>query len=95
MVWVILMNELVTILGISLLSLLNRLETISQGNIFMVALCVFYEIHVTRGGWWVEDMVYGDMNQNYGFNKGFKNIINDNFGTYLPYMISFPVLFTL
>jgi hypothetical protein len=49
-------------LGISLLSLLNRLETLSKGNIFMVVICMFYEIHVTRGGWWVEDMVYGDMN---------------------------------
>ena len=62
LVWAILMTELVTMLGISLLSLLNRLETISKGNIFMVVLCMFYEIHVTRGGWWIEDMVYGDMN---------------------------------
>ena len=83
LVWSILAIEFVTLFGASLLSLLNSLEQLYQGQILITILSIFLEIHLTLMFEWVEDMVFQDMNLSYGFNKGFDRIISDNFGSYI------------
>ena len=90
-IWSLLVIEYVTLFGASLLSLLNRLEQFYQGQTIITIICIFLEIHFTLMFEWLEDAIFGDMDQSYGFNKGFSRVYEDNFGSYVCQTMCLPV----
>ena len=94
-IWSILLLEFVSLFGQSMVTVLNKLEKTFKMSPGISLLMVFTEMHLTLGWEWLEDIVFGDMNQSYGLNKGPIALIKDNLGTYLSGQIMFPVLFVL
>lgn len=85
------MLEFVSAFGTYFLQLMNNLEEHHEGSILIVILCVFCEIHFTLGFNWIEDIVFGDMNQNYKI--GTPGIILDNLDSYTAHTLSFIFIF--
>jgi hypothetical protein len=94
-IWSILMIEYVTLFGFSLVHLINQLESLFQLQATVTVFMIFIEMHLTLGWEWVEDIIWGDMNTSYGFNKGFDLIIKDNIDNYFGAQIAAVVLIIL
>ena len=75
LIWSIMMVEYVTFFGCSLVALLNQIEGHFKFQAAITILLMFIEQHLSLGWNWVEDIIFGDMNQSYGLNKGFDVII--------------------
>lgn len=89
-IWAMLNVEFVTMFGSSFLITINDTEKYFEGNLVMLSLLVFLEVHYLLGAWWVEDLIYGDMNCHIGFDS---TCIRHNFGFYLAPCLTMPLLF--
>jgi hypothetical protein len=95
LLWSILMVEYVAIFGASLINLFNKCEHFFEGQVLMTVIMIFLDFHYSLGGDWIEDMLFGDMDQSYG-NKGLGfTVFMDNLPWYMAHACCIPVIFTI
>lgn len=88
--WSYFVIEQVQFYGPCLLYCVNNIEHHFQGEFFMCIMMLFWEIHYYLAGDWLEDLIFGDLDMNYG-NKGVGRFFSDNWPAYICQVISLPV----
>jgi len=64
--WLIMNFEYLITFAHSNTLLFNEFETLCRGSLLLSAMLVFVFAHLTLGGDFIEDMVFGDLGTNYG-----------------------------
>ena len=67
-----------------------KLEGAYQGSIAITCFILFNEVHFTKGGTWLEDMIFGDLKTNYRMWY-FYTFMEDNIKSYSAYIVCIPV----
>jgi len=73
---------------------MNYWEKSLGANALLVAYESMVAFHEGLVGYWVEDMIYGDLNQSYG-QHGILHLLWNNWGWYVGNFITFPACYGL
>ena len=88
------MIEFVSCFGVGNIDFLNYWERSLGGSIVSIAYESMVAFHQVLVGYWLEDIIFGDLNQSYG-QKGLRHLIWDNWGWYVGNIISIPTYFAI